>query len=191
MNILVATLILASELMTVIYEAVEILGGLAITVLIISFITHKIKKSKEPKVYETELDKEKELKMILKDEKRNKEIVKGALSTKSDKAKKKERRPVASVNKQRPSQHHKPRQDKEISAPKKRRSSSYSSKSGHYKDKNKEIRIPKSSKKLPGRDTRIQILNKLSNNQAPDKSEKEKEEKNGRNKFYDITNTDD
>ncbi len=184
---LFAKIVFASELMNLIYEAVEILGGFALVVLIVSYIAHKIKKSKEPKVYEAKVDKTNELKMVLKDEKKNKEIVKGALST----SKKNTAKSGSSSSRHKTSSHHKPVKDKEIASPSKNRKKTTSSrkKSGYSSHaQSKDFRVPQQKKKLPGRDTRIQILNKLSNTQPEIKQKKKTND--GFNKFYDITGDD-
>ncbi len=183
-------LFFASELMNLIYQAVEILGGIAVVVLAVSFIAHKIKKSKEPKVYEVEVDKKNELKMIVKDEKKNKDIVKGALSkSKQGKSQSKATHSSSSSAKRKSQSGSKKISDKEIAH---RGKSGKTKKSSYSKTSpsDKNIRIPKQKKKLPGRDTRIQILNKLSNTQPQIKQTKENPD-GFQNKFYDIQDSDD
>ncbi len=177
-------IILADELITLIYTAVEVLGGLAFVVLFLSYILHKIKTSNKPKVYETSVDKKNELKMIVKDDKHKKVIVKGALSTKESK---KSKTSVSSSSRSKPSSSSSRRSgDKEI---KRHRSSSSSSKK-KISSRAKEIKRSNRAKKMPGRDTRIHILNKLSNTTQEEKP-KNQDSSSSSKKFYDITSTED
>ena len=178
-SLLLSPFLFASELMRLIYLSVEVLGGIAIVILVVSYIAHKIKVSNEPKVYEAKIDKEKELKMILKDEKTNKEIVKGALSTKDNKKKKQtsvpRKQPTARTSHGKPSASHSSR------------SVSKKSSANNVKSSTSTPRIPKIKKKLPSRDTRIQILNSLSKTHSDEKNKNKKEDNNSFKKFYDIS----
>ena len=181
-----------SDLLSIIYSAVEILGGLALIILIISYVTYKVRTKSDLKPFEKEVNKDNELKVIIKDEKRNKEIVKGALE-KSETKKKSSSSSTHSSSKPKTSS---------ASTSKSRHSSSSSRRSGQSKSydsrrksrSERTPRIPKLQKQLPSRDKRIQILNKLHHTQESGDllkikkgagSSNRKTNGNGFSKFYD------
>jgi hypothetical protein len=187
-----------SDLISIIYSAVEILGGLAIIVLVVSYVSYKLKTKSDLKPFEKEINKENELKVVIKDEKNQKDIVKGALgktdSHKSHHSSGSHKKPTKSDEKDR-RRHSKESSHK--SAPHK--SSSHTSKpsSSHRPSSSNRVKVPKPKKSLPNRDKRIQILNKLHYTQGSDeiiRIQKEKDDKNGNprktngngfSKFYD------
>ena len=189
-----------SDLLSIIYSAVEILGGLALIILIISYVSYKIRTKSDLKPFEKEVNKENELKVIIKDEKRNKEIVKGALDNTKDK-KKSSSSSRSSKDKSSStgssSTRHSSSSSRRSSSSSRSRSSSSSQKSGSsHSGREKYPKIPKPKKPLPSRDKRIQILNKLHHTQESGeilKIQKQKDEQNknrktngnGFSKFYD------
>ncbi len=189
-----------SDLLSIIYSAVEILGGLALLILIISYVTYKIRTKSELKPFEKEIDKKNELKVIIKDEKRNKEIVKGALDKTKGK-KKSESSPSRSSDKSSSSGNRSSSQARKSGQSSRSRHSSSAGRSGSSRSKkssrsDRYPKIPKQQKPLPSRDKRIQILNKLHHTQDSGELLKIQKQKdagnnnrktngNGFSKFYD------
>ncbi|GEM_PF-5566500 len=183
------------DLLTIIYTAVKVFGVLAIAVLVFSYVSYKFKTKDALQPHEKAADTSNELKMTVKDSKTNKEIVKGSISsikptTKTSEDKKidsthnsnahhssKERKPHNQESRQEHhtssfSRHdsHKRRED-----PKRSESRGYEEKirdekrsrnfDRHSNNEQVEIKIPKPKKKIPNRDARIKILNKLNHTQ--------------------------
>ncbi len=181
-----------SDLLSIIYSAVEILGGLALIILIISYVSYKVRTKSELKPFEKEIDKKNELKVIIKDEKRNKEIVKGALE-KTESKKKSTSSSTHSSSKHKTSSGSTSK-SRYSSSSSHRTSSSKSSSSRRKSHAEKAPKIPKPKKQLPSRDKRIQVLNKLHHTQDSGDLLKMKKESqnpnkktngNGFSKFYD------
>jgi hypothetical protein len=190
-----------SDLISIIYSAVEILGGLAIIVLVVSYVSYKLKTKSDLKPFEKEINKENELKVVIKDEKHKKDIVKGALEkTDSNKSKttsssqKKSTHSGEDRRRSSTSSSHKSSSHRSSS----HKSDSHSSKSSSSRrSSSQRVKVPKPKKPLPSRDKRIQILNKLHHTQGSDdiiRIKKEKDENkdnprktngNGFSKFYD------
>ncbi len=189
-----------SDLITIIYRAVEILGGLAIIVIVVSYVTYKLKTKSELKPFEREIDKENELKVVIKDEKNKKDIVKGALEkTDSHKSKQSSGSKKSSRTSEKD---HKRVNDKEKSSHKSTthssRSHSTKSHSSNHSLSSSKIKISKPKRPLPSRDKRIQVLNKLHHTRGADEIVKIQKKKNdnknenqrktngnGFSKFYD------